>query len=150
MTNLKNALNYKCGWLSNWETSKTAVSNFWLFVRGDYSTYIQGDYEERLSIEVGKEGTLKRLCTGFFYGIFMHGVGTVVTTIKKLSVLMLCEPNDCQQPFCKWWTSSISRFVCFLVKKHEPRKVYWIWQVATVRLIHHNVGSALKELSCWM
>ena len=71
---------------------------------------------------MGKEGTLKRLCTGFFYGIFMHGVGTVVTSIKKLSVLMLCAPNDCQQPFCKWWTSSISRFVCFLVKKTRTQK----------------------------
>ena len=29
---------------------------------------------------------------------------------------------------------------------HELTKVYWIWQVATVRSINHNVG-ALKELS---
>ena len=27
---------------------------------------------------------------------------------------------------------------------HEPRKVYWTWQVATVRSINHNVG-ALKR-----
>ena len=43
-------------------------------------------------------------------------------------------------------------FACFLVKKknwHKIRKVYWIWRVATVRSINHNVGT-LKELSCQM
>ena len=51
----------------------------------------------------------------------------------------------------KWRPSSIFVFCPFSPKKnwHKLRKVYWIWQVATVRLIKHNVG-ALRELSCQM
>ena len=48
----------------------------------------------------------------------------------------------------KWQTSSIFVFRPFSREnnRHKLRKMYWIWQVATVRSINHNMG-ALKELN---
>ena len=47
----------------------------------------------------------------------------------------------------KWQTSSIFVFCPFSCEKIEKLiKVYWIWQVAVVRSINHNVGT-LAELT---
>ena len=56
-------------------------------------------------------------------------------------------------PLCLsiWLTSSGGRVLSVFSWKngHKLRKVYWIWQVMTIRSINHNVG-ALKELICRM
>ena len=60
---------------------------------------------------------------------------------NALSVLMLCAPISCRQ-LCSY-SSSIFVFCPFSRENNWPklRKVYWIWQVATVRSINHNVGT---------
>ena len=67
---------------------------------------------------------------------------------EALSVLMLCTPSSRWQPF-SYHSYHIFVFCPFSrgKKTHKLRKVYWIWQVATIRSINYDV-SALKELSC--
>ena len=52
---------------------------------------------------------------------------------------MLCAPSNHQR---KWRTSSIFVFCTFSREQnwHKLRNLYWIWQVAKVRSINHNVG----------
>ena len=64
-------------------------------------------------------------------------------TSEALLVLMLCAPSNCRRPFSNHCPFSRKKY------RHKLRKVYWIWQVATVRSINHNMD-ALKELSCRM
>ena len=69
--------------------------------------------------------------------------------LKTLPILMLCAPSNRRRCIIrKWRTSSIFVFCPFSFENwHKLRKVYWIWQIATVRSINYKVG-ALKELSC--
>ena len=94
----------------------------------------------------------------FFNPAIKNGIKEFIRKHEKheiLSVLMLCAPSNRRRPFsCHTKMADFRVFSCFvrfLVKKnwHKLRKVYWIWQVATVRSINHNMG-ALKELSCQM
>ena len=80
-----------------------------------------------------------------------HCLNKIEGCLKEaLSTLMSCTPSNSRQPFlCHTQMADVEYFhvlSVFLWKcfGHKLRKVYWIWQVATVRLINHNMGT-LKE-----
>ena len=115
-----------------------AAAQVWLTVLAQSST---------LSTSSDERGNRRILIVVFFCTQYDSGF------IEALSVLMLCAPSNCRRPF--WYHTKMARIWTTFVNCpfsreknwHKLSKVYWIWQVATVRSINHNV-SALKELSC--
>ena len=88
-------------------------------------------YSEALSIDPRNKVTNAKL----YYNRGL--VSAKVTLMRLLSVLMLCTPDNHLQPFLYHMKMADFKYFCLLSifswKNWQTQKVYWIWQVATVR-----------------